>query len=252
MDTYISLLAVSCAPPGNEISNAAAVFAGWDAVTSRNTGLRCFLAGADASTADVAVGLASGAERIELVVAPGPAVDDPLAGINLPAGCQNLGGSAALGYVRSRATPRADLDRMVHQREFLAALLHRVSEPSVWLNPWNWTTIPQAVAGALSDALSRTSIAVQATPATELSGFGMRSDMSDTLIVAISQSGTTTDTNRTVDLVRGRGATVLAIVNRRFGTRWSAFDPHAALCRDLGATLQAHFEDTASAAIIPP
>ncbi|MEN9506202.1 MAG: putative glucosamine-6-phosphate synthase, partial [Actinomycetota bacterium] len=51
--------------------------------------------------------------------------------------------------------------------------------------------------------------------ATELSGFGLRLDMSDTLIVAVSQSGTTTDTNRTVDLARGRGASVLAIVNRR-------------------------------------
>ena len=40
-------------------------------------------------------------------------------------------------------------------------------------------------------------------PATELSGFQMRADMSDTLVVAISQSGTTTDTNRTVDLIRG-------------------------------------------------
>ena len=39
--------------------------------------------------------------------------------------------------------------------------------------------------------------------------------MTDTLVVAISQSGTTTDTNRTVDLARARGATVLAIVNRR-------------------------------------
>ena len=39
--------------------------------------------------------------------------------------------------------------------------------------------------------------------------------MSDTLVIAISQSGTTTDTNRTVDLVRARGATVVAIVNRR-------------------------------------
>ncbi|MBL8731183.1 MAG: SIS domain-containing protein [Planctomycetes bacterium] len=73
----------------------------------------------------------------------------------------------------------------------------------------------QAVAAAISDALARTEIAVAATPATELSGFGMRDDMSDTLIVAISQSGTTTDTNRTVDLVRSRGAKVLAIVNRR-------------------------------------
>ena len=52
-------------------------------------------------------------------------------------------------------------------------------------------------------------------PATELSGFALRADMSDTLVVAISQSGTTTDTNRTVDLVRARGATVIAIVNRR-------------------------------------
>ena len=51
--------------------------------------------------------------------------------------------------------------------------------------------------------------------ATELSGFGLRDDMSDTLIVAISQSGTTTDTNRTVDLARARGARVVAIVNRR-------------------------------------
>ena len=39
--------------------------------------------------------------------------------------------------------------------------------------------------------------------------------MSDTLVVAISQSGTTTDTNRTVDLVRARGAHVIAVVNRR-------------------------------------
>ena len=53
------------------------------------------------------------------------------------------------------------------------------------------------------------------TTATELSGYGLRDDMSDTLLVAISQSGTTTDTNRTVDVVKDRGASVLCIVNRR-------------------------------------
>ena len=58
-------------------------------------------------------------------------------------------------------------------------------------------------------------LAVAALPASELSGFGLDDDMSDTLVIAISQSGTTTDTNRTVDLVRARGAAVLAIVNRR-------------------------------------
>ena len=43
----------------------------------------------------------------------------------------------------------------------------------------------------------------------------MHLDMSDTLAIAVSQSGTTTDTNRTVDLLRSRGAAVLGIVNRR-------------------------------------
>ncbi|MGA0862486.1 MAG: SIS domain-containing protein [Ilumatobacteraceae bacterium] len=56
---------------------------------------------------------------------------------------------------------------------------------------------------------------IEAMTATELSGFAMEPDMSDMLVVAVSQSGTTTDTNRTVDLVAGRGAAVLAIVNRR-------------------------------------
>ena len=56
---------------------------------------------------------------------------------------------------------------------------------------------------------------VEAMTATELSGFAMQHDMSDMLVIAVSQSGTTTDTNRTVDLVAGRGAAVLAIVNRR-------------------------------------
>jgi glutamine---fructose-6-phosphate transaminase (isomerizing) len=71
----------------------------------------------------------------------------------------------------------------------------------------------QAVAAAIRRCLP--GMAVNAMPATELSGFGLADDMSDTLVVAISQSGTTTDTNRTVDLVRTRGAHVLAVVNRR-------------------------------------
>jgi len=73
----------------------------------------------------------------------------------------------------------------------------------------------QGVALAIADELGETSIRVESMPATELSGFRLRSDMRDTLVVAISQSGTTTDTNRTVDLVRARGARVVAIVNRR-------------------------------------
>ena len=73
----------------------------------------------------------------------------------------------------------------------------------------------QAIATALERALAGSPVVVRALPATELSGFGLVDEMDDTLVVAISQSGTTTDTNRTVDLVRGRGAAVIAIVNRR-------------------------------------
>jgi glucosamine--fructose-6-phosphate aminotransferase (isomerizing) len=73
----------------------------------------------------------------------------------------------------------------------------------------------QAVAAAVSQALASSPIRVQPVLATELSGFGLDDDMSDALVIAVSQSGTTTDTNRTVDLVRSRGASVLCIVNRR-------------------------------------
>jgi len=76
-----------------------------------------------------------------------------------------------------------------------------------------------AVAGqstaAILDELTDATLDVDAITATELSGFGMRLDMSDTLAIAVSQSGTTTDTNRTVDLLRSRGAAVIGIVNRR-------------------------------------
>jgi glucosamine--fructose-6-phosphate aminotransferase (isomerizing) len=73
----------------------------------------------------------------------------------------------------------------------------------------------QGVAEAIREALHGLPVAVAAMPATEVSGFHLRDDMSDTLFVAISQSGTTTDTNRTVDLLRARGASVIGIVNRR-------------------------------------
>ena len=76
----------------------------------------------------------------------------------------------------------------------------------------------QALAAGLDALTPNGEIEVEAVLATELSGFRLRPDMSDTLVVAVSQSGTTTDTNRTVDIVRNRGAKVIAIVNRRGAT----------------------------------
>jgi len=72
-----------------------------------------------------------------------------------------------------------------------------------------------AVAGILEEDLRGAGLSIRAEKATELSGFGLRDDMADTLVVAVTQSGSTADTNRAVDLARRRGAAVIAVVNRR-------------------------------------
>ena len=58
----------------------------------------------------------------------------------------------------------------------------------------------QSMVELLSAVLQETDVFVRAITATEFCGFNMPSDLSDTLVVAVSQSGTTTDTNRAVDL----------------------------------------------------
>ncbi|MDE0653734.1 MAG: SIS domain-containing protein [bacterium] len=73
----------------------------------------------------------------------------------------------------------------------------------------------RAVAEIIGAELCGADVEVVSRRASEFSGFDLRDDMSDHLVVAISQSGTTTDTNRTVDLVQARGAWVVAVVNRR-------------------------------------
>jgi len=78
----------------------------------------------------------------------------------------------------------------------------------------------QVCADILNYYMDNPVLHINALKASELSGFKLgehdgRAKMADTLVVAISQSGTTTDTNRTIDMVRERGAYTMAIVNRR-------------------------------------
>jgi LCP family protein required for cell wall assembly len=68
---------------------------------------------------------------------------DHKAGIDLQPGCQNLKGGEALGYVRTRASARADLDRIEHQRQFFGALMSKSTSPGVMLNPFR--SIPLAM-----------------------------------------------------------------------------------------------------------
>jgi LCP family protein required for cell wall assembly len=78
------------------------------------------------------------------------AMKDPKAGLNVKAGCQSLDGQTALGYVRSRATPRADLDRVEHQRQFLSALMKKVVSPATLINPFRLVGLTEAMPGAIT------------------------------------------------------------------------------------------------------
>jgi glucosamine--fructose-6-phosphate aminotransferase (isomerizing) len=72
-----------------------------------------------------------------------------------------------------------------------------------------------AVADALNRYLKETSIKIEAKIASELSGFALKDNLKDTLVIPITQSGTTTDTNRAVAMAAERGAWIISIVNRR-------------------------------------
>ncbi|MDP1993232.1 MAG: SIS domain-containing protein, partial [Syntrophales bacterium] len=72
-----------------------------------------------------------------------------------------------------------------------------------------------AVADAMETYLKGSGIRVEAKIASELSGFCLENNLHDTLVIPITQSGTTTDTNRAVAMAVARGARVIAVVNRR-------------------------------------
>lgn len=62
-------------------------------------------------------------------------IQDPLANLDIQAGCQEMDGPTSLGYVRTRATAMGDIDRVMRQREFFAALLGEITSPATLLNP---------------------------------------------------------------------------------------------------------------------
>lgn len=61
-------------------------------------------------------------------------LDDPLAGIDLQRGCQQMDGATALGYVRTRKLDN-DLERIRRQQQFIAALASAVATPRTLVNP---------------------------------------------------------------------------------------------------------------------
>lgn len=73
----------------------------------------------------------------------------------------------------------------------------------------------EGIAMLFREYLGSSGIAISEQKASELSGFSLNGDMSNTMVIAVTQSGTTTDTNKAVDMARKAGAYTVAIVNRR-------------------------------------
>ncbi|MBT9582470.1 SIS domain-containing protein [bacterium] len=109
---------------------------------------------------------------------------------------------------------RMNLDEKVLPLEALERLRQGKVRRLLFIGQGTAAVAGQAVS-AIAHRILGSKLNVQAMKATELSGYSMEENLEDSLVVAISQSGTTTDTNRTVDMAKNHGATVLAIVNRR-------------------------------------
>ena len=69
-------------------------------------------------------------------ICPKTDMRDPMAGLDVKAGCQLASSKKALAYVRARHSGRGDLDRVERQQEFLGSLVDKVTSPGVLLNPF--------------------------------------------------------------------------------------------------------------------
>lgn len=77
------------------------------------------------------------------------AIADRDAGIDLPAGCQRLGGADALGYVRVRKIDD-DFQRIVRQQQFVQALASEMLEQASVIRPVHTVTTAGQVASSVT------------------------------------------------------------------------------------------------------
>ena len=100
------------------------------------------------------IGLSGFADMTDAIdgvkICPKYPINDPFAGLYIKTGCQIADGKVALGYVRSRQTPRGDLDRVAHQREFLESFVKKATSPATMLNPFDFYPLMKAAGGSLT------------------------------------------------------------------------------------------------------
>jgi LCP family protein required for cell wall assembly len=155
----------------------------------------------------VEIGLGGVANVVDAVggieVCPRERLKDPLAGLDIRRGCQEIDGTTALAYSRSRKQSRfGDLERVRRQREVIGAIGDKVLSPWSVVNPVRWWRLNKAVPsffgfgdGTSSLDASRWALAMSRTgqgdnltctmPVTDLSAETWDRDRADPLFEAI-------------------------------------------------------------------
>lgn len=84
-------------------------------------------------------------------VCPESPMQDKDAHIDIQAGCQNIDGVTALGYVRMRKSDkRGDLGRIERQREVIGKVMKEATNPINLLNPFTYWKLNMAVASSVA------------------------------------------------------------------------------------------------------
>lgn len=124
---------------------------------------------------------------------PAAAIKDRDSNLDIPAGCQQMDGTTALGYVRMRkADPEGDLGRAKRQREMVSALSKKVLSPATVLLPWRWWGVNAAASKSLT--LGEGSSVLGLGAAALKIGTGQ----ADTLTVPIGNANATTSAGSSV------------------------------------------------------
>lgn len=127
---------------------------------------------------------------------PETAIKDPQSNLDIPAGCQQMDGPTALGYVRMRKQdPRGDLGRAERQREMVGALAKKALSPMTVVLPPRWF--------GLNWSLSRGITVGRGTGPVEMFGLaqgGLRiaTGRGDTLMVPVGNTGAQTSAGSSV------------------------------------------------------
>ncbi|RLB83110.1 MAG: glutamine--fructose-6-phosphate aminotransferase [Deltaproteobacteria bacterium] len=128
---------------------------------------------------------------------------------------QTIEGRVAIVEKNGKRCPQILLDASVIPARLESALRQNRIRKIFFMGQGTAGVAASGCAELLKYYLKETDIRVAALKASEFSGFMLADALEDTLVVAITQSGTTTDTNRAIDMAKGRGAYTIAIVNRR-------------------------------------